>query len=342
MTRTSDTRSRTREAASKIVAGGRPAHAITVDLIYAEIRQGSRTTINDELKLWKDEQVKVDALSAALPPAVANAMLATWAVAVEHGEQAFDGRRSEVEGELAQAVSRAEAAEATQASQQAELAALRAQLEDARRDTLVAREETRGEREAKASALEKLDALALRLAADADEAARRLDGLRDSYEQRLQQQREAHAAAEASFREELARATERLEGVQRHVMLQVSEAREAQKRAEDQLAKAVQRGERLGTELEGLRAQTATQAMQLQRATQDHQAAAMQAKQAQAERDELKVQLANTTGRLEGTQQQVRELVARAAAPVSTPTRTGKARRVSGDAAKPPEEQSLL
>ena len=51
MTRTSDTRLRTREAASKIVASGRPAHAITVDLIYAEIRQGSRTTINDELKL---------------------------------------------------------------------------------------------------------------------------------------------------------------------------------------------------------------------------------------------------------------------------------------------------
>ncbi|UUZ75990.1 enoyl-CoA hydratase/isomerase family protein [Polaromonas sp. P1(28)-13] len=149
---------------------------------------------------------------------MANAMLATWAIAVEHGEQAFDGRRAEVEGELAQAVSRAEAAEAAHASQQAELAALRAQLEDGAGDALVAREETRGEREAKASALEKLDALTLRLAADADEAARRLDGLRDSYEQRLQQQREAHAAAEASFREELACATERLEGVQRHVI----------------------------------------------------------------------------------------------------------------------------
>jgi hypothetical protein len=78
--------------------------------------------------------------------------------------------------------------------------------------------------------------------------------------------------------------------------------------------------------------------MQLQRATQDHHAAAMQAKQAQAERDELKVQLANATGRLEGTQQQVRELLARAAAPVSVPARSGKARRASGDAAKPPQE----
>jgi hypothetical protein len=75
-------------------------------------------------------------------------------------------------------------------------------------------------------------------------------------------------------------------------MRQVSEAREAQKRAEDQLAKAVQRGERLGVELEGLRAQTAAQALQVQRAAQDHQAAATQAAQAQAERDALMVQLA--------------------------------------------------
>jgi chromosome segregation ATPase len=331
MTRTSDTRVRTREAASKIVAGGRPAHAITVDLIYADIRQGSRTTINDELKLWKDEQAKVDALSAALPPAVANAMLATWALAVEHGEQAYVARRAEVEGEWAQTVSRAEAAEAAQASLHAGLAALRAQLDGANKDALAAREETRGERAASALAQEKLDALALRLAAHADEAARRLDGLREAYELRLQQQREAHAAAQASFQAELARATERLEGVQRHVMRQVSEAREAQKRAEDQLARAVQRGERLGVELEGLRAQAAAQALQVQRAAQDHQAAATQAAQAQAERDALVVQLANTAGRLEGAQQQVREWAARAeAAPVSTPARTGKARRGPG------------
>ena len=93
MSRVSDTRLRTREAAARLVAAGRRPHALTVDLIYAEIRQGSRTTINDELKLWKDEQAKLDALSAVLPPAVANAMRAAWAVAIEHGEQAFEQRR---------------------------------------------------------------------------------------------------------------------------------------------------------------------------------------------------------------------------------------------------------
>jgi len=112
MSRVSDTRLRTRQAAAKLVASGRRPHALTVDLIYAEIRQGSRTTINDELKLWKDEQAKVDALSAALPAPVANAMLAAWAVAVEHGESVFDQRREEVEAELAEASNRAETAEA--------------------------------------------------------------------------------------------------------------------------------------------------------------------------------------------------------------------------------------
>ena len=80
MSRVSDTRLRTREAAAQLVSTGRRSHDLTVDLIYAEIKQGSRTTINDELKLWKDEQAKADALTAALPPAVASAMLTDCAV----------------------------------------------------------------------------------------------------------------------------------------------------------------------------------------------------------------------------------------------------------------------
>jgi hypothetical protein len=40
MSRTSDTRHRTREAAAQLVAlQGRHSHEITVDLIYAEIQQ---------------------------------------------------------------------------------------------------------------------------------------------------------------------------------------------------------------------------------------------------------------------------------------------------------------
>ncbi len=108
MSRVSDTRLRTREAAAQLMTTGRRPHELTVDSIYAEIKQGSRTTINDELKLWKDEQAKADALTAVLPPAVATAMINIWAVAVEHGEKVFDRGREELETLLAQATTRIE------------------------------------------------------------------------------------------------------------------------------------------------------------------------------------------------------------------------------------------
>lgn len=102
MSRVNDTRFRTREATARLVAAGRRPHDLTVDLICAVIKQGSRTTINDELKPWKDEQA--DALTNAMPPAVAHAMLNIWAVAVEHGEKVFDQRREEAETQLAHAL----------------------------------------------------------------------------------------------------------------------------------------------------------------------------------------------------------------------------------------------
>src|SRR3546814_3518157 len=105
----SDTRQRTREAAAQLVAGAKRPHEITVDQIYAVIQQGSRTTINDELKLWKDERTKIDALSADLPPAVADAMRSLWVAAVEQGERAFTEQREAMEAEMSsiQAIGRA-------------------------------------------------------------------------------------------------------------------------------------------------------------------------------------------------------------------------------------------
>ncbi|MFC7521415.1 hypothetical protein ACFQS6_17705 [Xanthomonas populi] len=100
-------------------------------------------------------------------------------------------------------------------------------------------------------------------------------------------------------------------------MLQVAEAREAQKRAEDQLTKAVQRGERLASELESLRAEVVTRTTQLQRATQDCVAAADHSARLQAERDELTVRLATTGGRLEAATQQAAELMARVGSPLA-------------------------
>lgn len=311
MGRISDTRQRTRQAASQLVASGQQPHNLTVDLIYAEIRQGSRTTINDELKLWKDEQVKVNALSASLPAPVASAMLAAWAAAVEHGEQVFDERRAEVEAELAQALVRTDAAETAKIQAQNEINSLREQLEQARAGEAEARVMAQRERDAKDSALQRTLDIEQRLSSERAVATNQLEGQRQAHEHQLREQQKALAASQAQLREELARATERLEGVQRHVLLQVSEAREAQKRAEHALTKAVQRSEHLVSELESLRTEVVTRTTQLQRTTQDCVAATEHLGKIQAEREALTVRLATTNGRLEAATQQIAALMAR-------------------------------
>ena len=91
-------------------------------------------------------------------------------------------------------------------------------------------------------------------------------------------------------------------------MLQVAEARDAQKRADDQATKAVQRGEKLGTELESVRAQLAEVGSNHKRAVEAQTAVAAEASQLRNERDELKMKLANTTGQLEAISQQFEAL----------------------------------
>ncbi len=304
MGRISDTRARTRTAAVKLVSAGHRAHAITVDLIYSEIKQGSRTTINDELKLWKDEQAKVNALSAALPDEVANAMLATWAVAIEHGEKAFEQRREEIESEIAAAVKRAEATEAALAEHRARAEQLSAQLGQSAEHEGLQRAEIQSLRVAKHEADQRAVLAERETASARAEAQAHESTLKSDHAQQLADARTELSAKEAELRAELMRTTERLEGVQKHVMLQVSDAREAQRRAEDQSTKATQRGDKLSVELETLRAQIAEVQSTHQRTVEAQTAFAAEAGQLRIERDNLKEKLANTMGQLEGVGKQ--------------------------------------
>ncbi len=304
MSRISDTRKLTRMAAAKLVSAGHRAHAITVDLIYAEIKQGSRTTINDELKLWKDEQAKVSGLSAALPDAVANAMLATWAVAVEHGEKAFDQRREEIESELAAAVDRAQTAEASLAEQCARTEHLSSLLRQSDERETAQRAEIHALRDAKDEALQRAAQAERETASVRSEAQARESTLKSVHARNLSDARAELAAKEIDLRAELTRTTERLEGVQKHVMLQVADARNAQQRAEDQTTKTNQRADKFGTEVESLRAQLAEVQSTHQRTAAAQTAALAEAGQLRAERDSLKEKLANTTGQLEGITKQ--------------------------------------
>lgn len=249
MGRISDTRMKTREAAARLMAGGKRAHELTVDAIYAEIRQGSRTTINDELKCWKDEQAKGEVLSASLPVEISAAMMSIWAAAVEQGERAFAQRREEVEAELAQALARQAMLEAALAERERETESQR--LREAALDSAL------GQAQAKQAAL----AAALETARAQERAQQsQLETMRREHEALQAARTAAHAereaaleaklqAQEVAFRAELDRAMARLEGVQQHVLRQVTEAREATRQAEASLAKVQQRADSVSATL---------------------------------------------------------------------------------------------
>lgn len=263
MPRSTDTRQLTRETAERLVAAGQDAQTLTVDAIYAEIRQGSRSTINDELKRWKLDQQRTDGLSTDLPPEAAQAMRELWHSAVTQAEQLFEARRATLEAaaETAQR-QQAQVAQALAECQRhvAQLQAERQQLHEqftAQTQALLA-QTTRNQE------IEQLQqALQADMQAQRQQAQQQLDTQRHAHEHALTQLRQAQAEQETAWRADMARAAERLEAVQRHVMLQVAEAREAQKRAEQQASQHASRSERLGTELEALRLAHATQSAQL-------------------------------------------------------------------------------
>ena len=312
MSRVSDTRLRTREAAARLVAAGRRPHVLTVDLIYAEIRQCSRTTINDELKLWKDEQAKLDALSAALPSAVANAMRAAWAVAVEHGEKVFEQRREEVEGELAQAWQRAQGLERSLASSQEEATVLRAQLASRQADADALQEAAARARAAAEAAEGRMLSLEQQLEAARTEAEQRLATAQAHHEQRMAELQAAMDAQAQAFRAEIDQATVRLEGVQQHVLRQVSDAREATQRVEARLARANEKNAALSSEVQTLRAKLVHQAEQHDRAQADLARVSQAAEDLRAERESLTRQLAMLTGKLEAQAGQIEAFERRA------------------------------
>lgn len=303
MSRISDTRLRTREAATRLVAAGRRPHEMTVDLIYAEIRQGSRTTINDELKLWKDEQARNDALAAALPTPVADAMRTLWALAVKHGEQVFAARGEELEREAADATARAESLATALPTLEAQAQALRTQLEEretrlASATTELAR--TQAEREA---ALQTAQAAAGERDTARTETQEALHAAQAAHVCELEALRAEHAEREAALRSQIDQAAARLESVQKHVMLQTEEARDAQRRAETALAKVRQRNEQLVGDVQRLSAEAAEQRRLADRHEKQLANTLEEARELRRERDTLAQQVALLQGQLKARPQ---------------------------------------
>ena len=318
MGRTSDTRQRTREAAAELVIQGHRPHAITVDLIYAAIGQGSRTTINDELKLWKDEKARAEALEADLPPMVADGMRALWVVAVEHAERVFEERRSDLESQLGKAQEELSTVQAVyqraQAASELTERLLREQISTLNQQLTDIREQLSTETAVKNDALGHAHALGEELSALRRESAQQLESVRQEQEKHVAAFQEAITARDAAFRAELATATERLESAQAQMLQQIDNARQWQRRAETQAAQLQQQRDQLQGELAELKMQFGVQAHELKQRSAALDQATAAATRWVAERQTLMTDLANSRGRIEGIEHTARSLEARAVA----------------------------
>jgi chromosome segregation ATPase len=306
MSRVSDTRQRTREAAAQLVAGGKRPHEITVDQIYAAIQQGSRTTINDELKLWKDERTKVDALGADLPPAVADAMRSLWVAAVEQGEGTFAEQREALEAELTstqserdEAAASRDAAMVDEQQRRQQVAQLGEQLDELQQH-LVAESATKND------ALGQVHALQQEIASLRTESMRQQETAAAAREKQATEFQARLAERDLAFQTELGTATQRLEAAQDHMLRQIDEAREGQRHAERALAKAQRRHEEQQTELTELRLRYREQLQKL-----EQQRAQIEA--LKNERQTLTRQVLSNRGQIDGMELALQLLAAKAA-----------------------------
>lgn len=228
-------------------------------------------------------------------------MLSLWALAVAQGEQVFARRSEEIELEAATATTQLASLEAANAALQAEVRSLRVQADEQQaRLAAVTTDfvQAQGSRDAALrqaeAAIADRDAANVRLERELREI--RLIHLRELDTLRLE--RTEH---EAALRAEVNQATSRLEAVQKHVMLQTEEAREAQRRAESTLSEIRKRNEHLVGEVERTSADAAEQRRLAERHEKLLDRASDEARQLRLERDALVQQMALLQGQMKAS-----------------------------------------
>lgn len=315
MGRTSDTRELTRHAANRLVAEGLNPSAVTVDRIYDEIRQGSRTTINDELKAWKDEQHRRDVLAGRLPPEVHDAMTKLWSLAVEHGAQKFDDRRRAMETTVDELRTANVQLDASLAQERSAHATARGQLDALANANNGLREQLAAAHATAAAAQRRIAELESQIARERAEAEESLALARTTHAEQQRAWERKFADQEKLFKDEVTKTTERLEGVQRHVMLQVAEARDQTKRVEAELTEAKLRGDRLSSEVLERSTVVSRLTAELNAAKDKQEQSNVQLADASKKREALVQQVGTLESELRLAQQQLNNMtsVARAA-----------------------------
>ena len=307
------TRQLTTKTALELRASGMPLEKITVDLILDTIRQGSRTTINDELRKFKEKQSKLDAVSTGLPPEVTNATRELWALAVSLGEKVFQEQKMALEAEITALQARETALVAELSTEKQYSAELRAENASRITENNQLREDLAATRSVADSAIARNQALEEQLSTQKSESTQRESALQAEHRRREFDLHEQIAASKKSHQEELSKTMGRLESVQQHVLMQVEEARANTRRVEAALAKETQRTGELNGELQALRERNTS----LQNRIDNDQALLANAdsnlKGLQSEREQLIKDVASLTARLESSREVSKSLEERVA-----------------------------
>lgn len=337
MSRSSDTRQRTREAAAQLVAGGKRPHEITVDAIYTVIQQGSRTTINDALKAWRNERTKVDALGADLPPALADSMRSLWVSAVEHGERIFEERRGALEDQLAGESSRADAAEQRYTETHAALQRSTDDYAVEKQEHVHTREQLSQARAAVAAGETRVADLEQQLALAREQAARDQTAHQAALERQTAEFRDTLDSRDRSYQAEIDKATTRLQSAQDHMLQNIDAARETQKRVEGQLTKLQQRYDGLHSEAGDLRVKLAERTRELQLRRDHERTLAADAQRFQDESQHLSLELAGARGQLSAAASQLAAAEERARSSEARLDRALAPQHEAGNAGAPDE-----
>ncbi|WP_395118458.1 DNA-binding protein [Rhodanobacter sp. FW102-FHT14D06] len=323
MSRVSDTRQRTREAAAALVTGGKRPHELTVDLIYAAIQQGSRTTINDELKLWKDERAKADALGADLPPSIAEAMRSLWVAAVEQGEQVFGEHRHALESELTALQRAHDDLVAERDAAQVVVQQLQHEAVQLREQSAQTQQQLTQEIEAKRDALGLVQSLQHEVVAVRADMALQLEAARHNHDRLTTEFQATIATRDAAFQAERDKANERVEATQARMLQETDAARKGLRQVEKEMIKLRQRGEEQQTRVTELRLEVARHRRELTDAATRLAGLAS----VTADRDQLALELATVRGQVAGMAAAIQSMEARAVTAETQLAQTRKRRR---------------
>ena len=132
--------------------------------------------------------------------------------------------------------------------------------------------------------------------------------IKAKHQKRMEAFQSILTAKEQTFHEEINKTTARLESVQKHIMLQVEQARAAHKHAEAQLSIAYQRNEQLAVELQQAKAEIISSTQLLDRAQAKEEEMTKKIAELGIERESLVQQLAMATGKLNVQIEQIRIL----------------------------------